>query len=106
MGAGRPVSSDPFMSKVRVSQLRRQRCLVGKPARPVAVIDSSVDILNLGTRARRVVDALEVKTIGDLVQYSSYELSSRRRCGLVTMYEIVNKLKLFGLSLAADSDPT
>jgi hypothetical protein len=56
--------------------------------------------LGLSGRASRVLEALAVKTLGDIAALTEQQLRAPRECGDVTVDEIRYLLKDFGLSLS------
>lgn len=58
-----------------------------------------IEELNLGVRARRAVDALNIRTIGDLAERSETELLKLKNFGQTSLNEIKQRLGEMGLEL-------
>jgi DNA-directed RNA polymerase subunit alpha len=64
-----------------------------------------IDALDLSTRARRSVEALEIETIGDLADRTFDELQASKQFGATSLTEIRRKLATFGLALKGEGPP-
>ena len=82
----------------------------GAPAAPVAPTglggaagadpaEVSIEKLDLSIRARRCMDNLEIRTVGDLVRHSEAELLASKNFGQTSLNEVRRKLEQFGLTL-------
>lgn len=58
-----------------------------------------IDALDLSIRARRCMETLEIRTVGDLIQRSENELMASKNFGLTSLNEVRRKLEDLGLSL-------
>ncbi|MGE0193016.1 MAG: DNA-directed RNA polymerase subunit alpha C-terminal domain-containing protein [Planctomycetota bacterium] len=61
--------------------------------------DTSIDALELSIRARRCMDNLEIRTIGDLLRHSENELLASKNFGQTSLNEIRRKLESLGFQL-------
>ena len=61
--------------------------------------DMSIDALELSIRARRCMDNLEIRTIGDLLRHSENELLASKNFGQTSLNEIRRKLESLGFQL-------
>ena len=87
--------------------------LFGAPSAPVGLTDPtalmgaggpeakevSIEKLDLSIRARRCVDNLEIRTIGDLISHSEAQLLASKNFGQTSLNEVRRKLEAFGLTL-------
>lgn len=64
-----------------------------------AVLERSVNELNLSVRARKALSLLNVNTLGDLVMRTEAELMGVKNFGTTSLEEIKDKLRELGLSL-------
>ncbi len=55
--------------------------------------------LQLSVRARRCLDAIGVKVLGELIQKSDHELLSQRNFGQTSLAEVKEQLAKYGLTL-------
>ena len=67
------------------------------------VLRASVDELELSVRARRCMDSLHVKTVGDLAAKSKDELVSAPNFGRASLTEVRQKLAVHGLALRGEA---
>lgn len=80
--------------------------IAAPPPRPVVppgqegVLGVSVAELELSVRSRRCLQRLNIKTLGDLVQYSEADLLATRNFGVTSLNEIRARLAERGLQLA------
>ena len=79
---------------------------IGQPgANPLAGVggpdpkDVSIEKLDLSIRARRCMDNLEIRTIGDLISHTEAELLASKNFGQTSLNEVRRKLESFGLTL-------
>ncbi len=63
------------------------------------VISKPIHELDLSVRSRRTVDALNIRTVGDILQHSSEELLAMPNFGQTSLNEIRMKLRQFGVDL-------
>jgi DNA-directed RNA polymerase subunit alpha len=72
-------------------------------APPVAltgdVRTTPIDVLELSIRARRCMETLEIRTVGELIERSEEELMASKNFGLTSLNEVKKKLEGLGLSL-------
>ena len=68
------------------------------------ILKHSIDELELSMRSRRCIDALGVKTIGDLTERTKEELMSTKNFGRTSLEEIRGKLGVHGLGLEGDDE--
>jgi len=61
--------------------------------------DVSIEKLDLSIRARRCMDNLEIRTVGDLIRHSEAELLASKNFGQTSLNEVRRKLEQFGMSL-------
>jgi DNA-directed RNA polymerase subunit alpha len=61
-----------------------------------------ITALDLSTRAKKSVEALEIETIGDLADRTFDELVASKQFGATSLTEIKRKLATFGLKLKGD----
>jgi DNA-directed RNA polymerase subunit alpha len=61
-----------------------------------------ISALDLSTRAKKSVEALEIETIGDLADRTHDELVASKQFGATSLTEIRRKLSTFGLKLKGD----
>jgi len=61
--------------------------------------DVSIEKLDLSIRARRCMDNLEIRTVGDLIRHSEAELLASKNFGQTSLNEVRRKLEQFGLTL-------
>jgi DNA-directed RNA polymerase subunit alpha len=61
--------------------------------------DVSIEKLDLSIRARRCMDNLEIRTIGDLIGHSEAELLASKNFGQTSLNEVRRKLEGFALTL-------
>jgi DNA-directed RNA polymerase subunit alpha len=66
------------------------------------ILSKSIDELDLSVRAKNCLDAVTLRTIGDLVQQSESELLKVRNFGKTSLKEIKKKLSDLNLSLGMD----
>ena len=59
----------------------------------------SIEKLDLSIRARRCMENLEIRTVGDLIRHSEAELLASKNFGQTSLNEVRRKLEAFGLSL-------
>ena len=59
----------------------------------------SIDVLDLSIRARRCMETLEIRTVGELIQRSENELMASKNFGLTSLNEVRRKLEDLNLSL-------
>ncbi|MHC5020369.1 MAG: DNA-directed RNA polymerase subunit alpha C-terminal domain-containing protein [Planctomycetota bacterium] len=79
---------------------QRQSLLQITPEDEKALLyERSVVELDLSLRSRKAMDALNIRTIGDLVQKSALDLSQVRNFGETSLKEIRTRLGALGLSL-------
>lgn len=57
---------------------------------------ASISELNLMPKTKKALNRIGVKTIGDLVKYSEFELFGFRGFGIATVGEITKKLAIYG----------
>ena len=73
---------------------------VGTAATPGREPDEiPIESLDLSIRARRCMDNLEIKTLGDLLQHSEAELLNSKNFGQTSLNEVRRKLDGFGFAL-------
>jgi DNA-directed RNA polymerase subunit alpha len=65
-----------------------------------------IEGLDLSTRARRCVEALEIETVGDLADRTEAELMLNKNFGMTSLAEIKKKLEGLGLALKGGSSET
>jgi DNA-directed RNA polymerase subunit alpha len=74
-----------------------------EPVAPAALTGdprtTSIDALNLSIRARRCMETLEIRTVGELIQRSEAELMASKNFGLTSLNEVRHRLEEMGLSL-------
>jgi DNA-directed RNA polymerase subunit alpha len=58
-----------------------------------------IDRMDLSIRARRCMEALEIRTVGDLLDRSEAELMASKNFGMTSLAEVRKKLEEMGLSL-------
>lgn len=75
---------------------------VGNPLKEL--LSKPLDDLDLSVRARNCLDAVNVKTIGDLVQQTESELLKVRNFGKTSLREIKKKLADLNLSLGMEME--
>jgi len=76
-----------------------------KPGLPQDLLDKlamSIEELDLSVRARNCLEAVHLKTVGDLVTKSGAELLKVRNFGKTSLAEVEGKLSGLGLSLGMD----
>ncbi|MFA5865493.1 MAG: DNA-directed RNA polymerase subunit alpha C-terminal domain-containing protein [Phycisphaerae bacterium] len=64
-----------------------------------AILDKSIDELQLSVRSKKCLQKLNIATLGDLMQYSEPQLMSVKNFGSVSLTEVKEKLTGMGLSL-------
>ncbi|MCX7703953.1 MAG: hypothetical protein N2234_07665 [Planctomycetota bacterium] len=79
--------------------LQRALAPVGATQEDEDVLSLPVTKLQLSVRARRCLDTLNIKTLGELVQKTPQELMAVRNFGQTSMAEVKEQLAKFGLSL-------
>jgi DNA-directed RNA polymerase subunit alpha len=60
---------------------------------------TSIDALNLSIRARRCMETLEIRTVGELIQRSEAELMASKNFGLTSLNEVRERLEEMGMGL-------
>ena len=78
-----------------------------KPSIPPELFDKlsmSIDELDLSVRSRNCLEAVHMRTVGDLVSKSGAELLKFRNFGKTSLAEVEGKLAELGLSLGMDID--
>jgi DNA-directed RNA polymerase subunit alpha len=79
--------------------------LAGSPGTPARTgpgadpLDVPIEQLDLSIRARRCMDNLEIRTVGDLIQHSEAELLASKNFGQTSLNEVRRKLEALGLAL-------
>ena len=68
-------------------------------------LDASVNSLDVSVRVRNCFEAMNVKTVGELVSMSPVALLCYRKFGETSLGEVRRALAAIGLSLAGDSKP-
>lgn len=68
-------------------------------------LSMSIQDLNLSVRALHCLEAQNIKTVRDLVQYTPAQLLEVRNFGRTSLTEVKNKLAELGLSLGMDLSP-
>lgn len=63
------------------------------------LLDTPVDDLELSARPRKCIKKANIQTLGELVRIDEGEMSTWENCGKVSINEIKDKLKTFGLTL-------
>ncbi|AQQ71959.1 DNA-directed RNA polymerase subunit alpha [Limihaloglobus sulfuriphilus] len=63
------------------------------------LLSKTVDELELSVRARRAVDRLKIRTLGELVSKTEAELLACKNFGITSLTEIKERLMKFGLNL-------
>lgn len=58
-----------------------------------------IDRMDLSIRARRCMESLEIRTVGDLLERSEAELMASKNFGMTSLAEVRKKLEEMGLSL-------
>ncbi|MCX7934058.1 MAG: tetratricopeptide repeat protein [Planctomycetota bacterium] len=66
------------------------------------ILQKSINDLELGIRSRKCMEALGIKTVGDLIQKSEAELTAMKNFGRVSLNEIKKCLADMGLSLRSE----
>ncbi|MFH1488184.1 MAG: sigma factor-like helix-turn-helix DNA-binding protein [Pseudomonadota bacterium] len=66
--------------------------------------NQQIEVLNLSTRARNVLDNINVKTVGQLMNLTKSDLMRTRNCGHFTTNEIVKALARFGANLTGEGE--
>jgi DNA-directed RNA polymerase alpha subunit len=69
----------------------------------LANYEFSIDELNLPARARHCLRNEKIFTVGDLLMHSEADLSHIKNMGTQSVSDIIEKLKLYGLSLRENS---
>jgi DNA-directed RNA polymerase subunit alpha len=64
-----------------------------------------IEELDFSIRARRCMDTLEIRTVGDLADRSEAELLSSKNFGQTSLNEVKRKLESLGLSLRRRTGP-
>jgi DNA-directed RNA polymerase subunit alpha len=64
-----------------------------------AVLNKSIDDLQLSVRSKKCLQKLNVNTLGDLMNYTESQLMSVKNFGSVSLKEVKDKLTSMGLSL-------
>lgn len=75
---------------------------VGAPAPMMGGLDPMeipIEQLDLSIRARRCMDNLEIRTVGDLIQHTEAELLASKNFGQTSLNEVRRKLDGMGLAL-------
>jgi DNA-directed RNA polymerase subunit alpha len=67
-----------------------------------AVLNKSVQDLNLSVRARKCMNRLGINTLGELCQRTADELLESKNFGMTSLTEVREKLRQFGLTLRGD----
>ena len=87
---GQPLDEEPI--PVTAQQAPAPPANEGVLATPIAQVDLSI-------RARKAIEALDIKTLGELVSRSEAELLSCRNFGQTSLNEIRQRLAEYGLNL-------
>jgi DNA-directed RNA polymerase subunit alpha len=74
----------------------------GLPAELVEKLSMSIDDLDLSVRSRNCLEAVHMRTVGDLVTKTGAELLKVRNFGKTSLAEVESKLAELGLSLGMD----
>jgi len=74
----------------------------GLPPELVEKLSMSIDDLDLSVRSRNCLEAVHMRTVGDLVTKSGAELLKVRNFGKTSLAEVEGKLAELGLSLGMD----
>jgi len=92
---GAPPSPPPTMGSVGMPAATSTQ-LTSTGADP---LDVPIEHLDLSIRARRCMDNLEIRTVGDLIQHSESELLASKNFGQTSLNEVRRKLEGMGLTL-------
>ena len=93
-------AGEEIQEESAVDIIEERKC--GLPPELVDKLSMSIDDLDLSVRSRNCLEAVHMRTVGDLVTKTGAELLKVRNFGKTSLAEVEGKLAELGLSLGMD----